>query len=1057
MDRRLAPVFGCFRLSAVLVQKTKPASRGLLGQIGSGCVVYHALVLLGVWYATATICARGSDSQPADSASPAPRLSDKETLASTWERLQQRWQELGERRSGVAYPPGLALEAQRLYERAHKEKAAGRLVSAVDDLRRALWFLPPSGRDLPGRERVFGHGKLCHSVCILAVSYAADGNWLVTAGADGLVRLWDAWTGDMVTEMRGHRGPVWALAFHPRQPVVASGGEDGSIRLWQVPDGKQVLQLEVQAPVTRLVWHPTGFPKAGISAGDLSHVAAQVWTWKAERSLLLSLTRSTSDGSVALWSIESGQAHVIRRPTGHSGVIHDAAFAQDALLTVSADGTVRVQQLSQPARPQVVLTIREPIYRLTVSGDGKLLAVGTAQGSLHMIHWQGAKRFMTLEGYPGRIAALSFSPNGKVLAVAGNAPGGSVRFWDVATGSYVRLLVSQLADVWDLAFRPDGLELAAVGASPTVRIWQVDLAQEPREIGRHEGPAWALALAADGRRLFTVGQDARLRLWDLGQPQADIAQVAVAAAQTVVAADGRGLYVVGGGADGRVHVWAQSDVTLQRDFPAHKAGLTALALTPGGDRLATAGLDRSVRLWDPNTGQLLHEWSDQPMTPYALAFHPEGKTLLVAGSDSMVRWLDVVSGQVTRQVPAPEPLTALCFLIGGKQWASGSRNGLIRIWDEPSGQILRTLSGHSRAVSALAVSADGRWVASGGADCMVRLWEPTSGRLVHTLRGASDWITGVAFSPQSSLLVASSADGSIRQWAVGYQQWNRDVAHVAQVVALAQCTRAQRLVSADRAGYVCLWDLSTGDKVAQWQAHEHGLSVLACVPGNGTLVTGGQDRRLCLWDVSTQRLLRTIEMQEPAPVALWVTADGNTIFTWHGDRRLLVWDAVQGKLRERWTAGDEPVEAMTMDRDRERVAVAAADGTVRVWRWQDKVLERNLTHGKGIVDLAFVGPTHLAVGQMTGELALWDLERRTVARRWQADSERLLRIAVAPDGQRLATVGAARRLALWNAASGQRLASWTSDVLAVAVTVLPDGRVVTGNADATVYLWTTTR
>jgi len=65
----------------------------------------------------------------------------------------------------------------------------------------------------------------------------------------------------------------------------------------------------------------------------------------------------------------------------------------------------------------------------------------------------------------------------------------------------------------------------------------------------------------------------------------------------------------------------------------------------------------------------------------------------------------------------------------GRRIVSGSHDHRVRIWDLASGQLERTLKGHTDQVLSVAVTPDGSRIVSAGKDRTVRIWELASGRL----------------------------------------------------------------------------------------------------------------------------------------------------------------------------------------------------------------------------------------------------------------------------------------------------------------------------------------
>ena len=88
-----------------------------------------------------------------------------------------------------------------------------------------------------------------------------DGNPLlhrIKSGQDHTIRLWDTASGQLVREMKGHTGPVFALAFSPDGRTLVSGGWDATVRLWDVATGNQLALLKGQSPVYALAITPDG-------------------------------------------------------------------------------------------------------------------------------------------------------------------------------------------------------------------------------------------------------------------------------------------------------------------------------------------------------------------------------------------------------------------------------------------------------------------------------------------------------------------------------------------------------------------------------------------------------------------------------------------------------------------------------------------------------------------------------------------------------------------------------------------------------------------------------
>ena len=112
-------------------------------------------------------------------------------------------------------------------------------------------------------------------------------------------------------------------------------------------------------------------------------------------------------------------------------------------------------------------------------------------------------------------------------------------------------------------------------------------------------------------------------------------------------------------------------------------------------------------------------------------------------------------------------VTAVAIAPDGTWLASGSRDGTARIWDVANGKERTTLTGHPGTVTAVAIAPDGSWLATGGEDGTVRIWDVTSGRERAALKARSSALDTLAIAPDGSWLAASySHSDTVRIWDV---------------------------------------------------------------------------------------------------------------------------------------------------------------------------------------------------------------------------------------------------------------------------------------------------
>jgi len=87
---------------------------------------------------------------------------------------------------------------------------------------------------------------------VYGVAWSANGEYLVSAGNDGVLRWWETHSGRCIMALAGHDGPVAALRTSPDGHLLASCGDDGAIKIWDFARGTHMHTLRRDRPYERL-------------------------------------------------------------------------------------------------------------------------------------------------------------------------------------------------------------------------------------------------------------------------------------------------------------------------------------------------------------------------------------------------------------------------------------------------------------------------------------------------------------------------------------------------------------------------------------------------------------------------------------------------------------------------------------------------------------------------------------------------------------------------------------------------------------------------------------
>ena len=306
--------------------------------------------------------------------------------------------------------------------------------------------------------------------------------------------------------------------------------------------------------------------------------------------------------------------------------------------------------------------------------------------------------------------------------------------------------------------------------------------------------------------------------------------------------------------------------------------VSAIEVSPQG-KVVAIGRSGVVELVDGATRHPLLTLAGIAGKPSALAFSADGMNLFVAAGDAGVSGLAyqfaVADGKLVRTFTGhTDALYALALSPDGRQLATGGYDQKIKLWDPATGKEIRTLKGHNGCINGLSYRPDGKVLASASADRTVKLWDPMKGTRLDTFSQPLKEQFAVAFAADGRTLVAGGADSRIRQWSISANATEGSnplletkFAHEGAVLRLAMSPDGKWLISSSSDRTLKIWNPAHVTQQRQLEAQSDWASAVAWADA-GHVVAGRMDGSTAVYDTASGKAEALVVMPPPAPMAM---------------------------------------------------------------------------------------------------------------------------------------------------------------------------------------------
>ena len=635
--------------------------------------------------------------------------------------------------------------------------------------------------------------------------------------------------------------PIESIGLSRDGSKLAAGDSAGQIVVWNVDKSGKL----IEQPVRRLELGSR--QRAVAMSPDGNSIAA-----------------AGDSGKILVWTLTEDRKPVELK--GHDTAVNTLKFSDDGSRLVSGgdDRTVKIWSIAD----QRLLVSQKVIYSVQCvdwSRDGKIVVAGTsstADSSGVAYAWEVLPHDSDLE--LTALRTFQVPPEGKVKQDRG---------------------------VVAITLTDDGQFAVSSGPAAELHLWRVDIRAskeakkqqkvnvESVKLGLHSSRVErvrSVAFSADSSRMLAAGDDGTITIWDRRETD-DLP--GFTRSKLVLSGHGGPVrrafllpqspdLIVSGSYDQNVHVWNLKTYLESRDWLEDSSKAKSDA-EPSPPATETGAFFKSPRI--------------APKTEFALAsFLGEDKPAAKPqpNGDAGMKAVLIVTGHT-------DSVLSAVFSRDGSRVLSASRDQTARAWNSADGKPVATVTepaaifddnvfaeGHDYDLFAMRFFPDAKRLLTSGFDGTMRIWDSridndnSFGRELATLPETGMYGV-VEISRDGEWILTAGRKNSAQLWNATRVLSSRrakpdlilDGQHRFRVTAVAVSPDSSRLLTADREGYIVLWDAKTGKVIGRMRNSHTGEVVKAEFLGDGSqLLTAGVDRRVALWNiVDTDSGLMTLQ------------------------------------------------------------------------------------------------------------------------------------------------------------------------------------------------------